>query len=111
MTIGDYLGGNHSLKVTTETLITKADEVSENVREMSTHMSALENLVKSTNSYWIGEAGDLYRNTHQKQQVEIAKMLKRLAEHPVNLRQAAQLYEGVISNAEPVVKGLPTDVI
>lgn len=112
MTIGDFLGGGNAIKVDTDVLITKANEVEEKVNNMKSRIGEIDDLVKGTSNYWIGEGGEAHRNLYVGQQEDIADILKRLSEHPVNLRTVAtQVYGGLVNDNKTVIEGLPGDAI
>ncbi len=112
MTIGDFLGGGNAIKVDTDVLITKANEVEDKVKDMKARISEIEELINGTNNYWIGEGGDAHRRLYEAQKEDIADILQRLSEHPGNLRTVAtQVYGGLVNTVDNVVKGLPGDAI
>ena len=112
MTIGDFLGGGNAVKVNTDVLITKANEVEDKVKTMRANIQEIEELVEETRNYWIGEGGDAHRKLYETQKEDVEEILNRLAEHPVNLRTVAtQVYGGLVDENKSVAEALPGDAI
>ncbi|MBR1472541.1 MAG: hypothetical protein IJ600_12990 [Lachnospiraceae bacterium] len=112
MTVGDFLGGGHTLSVNTDVLITKANEVEDKVKEMRTQFDQMTALIDGTRNYWIGEAGDMHRNLYNGHKEDIEKKLQDLEAHPVNLREVAnRVYGGLVSEIKETVEALPGDAI
>lgn len=104
------LSGIH-IKVSTEVLCDKAQLVSKHIRNMQNTFEQMEQIVNRTNYYWIGEAGDLHRQSYNRQKETIEIMLKRLKEHPVDLLTISENYEMAEQMAENITAELPGDVI
>ena len=102
---------NVQIKVTTEVLKAKADEVSKKISNMRSYFEEVENVITGTNGYWIGEAGDLHRKLYNDQKDKIEEIFKRLEEHPKDLVAIALNYEDVETRVEELSKALPGDII
>ena len=111
MTIGDFLNGGNALKVDTDVMLAKANDVEQKVKEMRARFADMERMIEESKSHWLGEAGDLHRNIYYGKKEEIDRILNKLAQHPVNLREAAKVYAGLASENDQVQKALPADVI
>lgn len=81
-----------SFRVQPEVLDQKAQEVSSEVERMERMFRAIQSTVSATQHYWIGEAGNAHRKAFQEQKDDIEMILKRLKEHPVDLRMIAGTY-------------------
>ena len=105
------IAGAVELLVTPEVLNQKAVEVEKNVANMRTHFENMRTLVEKSKGYWVGQAGDMHRQNYTEQQENIEQILKRLAEHPADLRVIAQTYSDTELKIEEVIQSLPGDVL
>ena len=105
------IAGAVELLVTPEVLNQKAVEVEKNVANMRTHFENMRTLVEKSKGYWVGEAGDMHRQNYTEQQENIEQILKRLAEHPADLRVIAQTYSDTELKIEEVIQSLPGAVL
>lgn len=105
------IAGGVELLVTPEVLNQKAVEVEKNVAAMRTHFETMRTLVEKSKGYWVGEAGDMHRQNYTEQQENIEQILRRLAEHPADLRAIAQTYSETELRIEDVIESLPGDVL
>lgn len=80
------------IKVEPDVLDAKAQEVSSAVSQMEQLFNSIQATVDRTQYYWIGEAGNVHRNAFREQKDDIEVILKRLKEHPVDLRKIANTY-------------------
>lgn len=103
--------GNATIKVSTDVLVAKAQEVTQSINSMSNCFDELETAISRTSYYWIGEAGDMHRKLYQEQKDEVAEMMKRLREHPRDLVTIAQNYEAAEKSVTEVANMLSGDVI
>lgn len=105
------IAGAVEILVTPEVLNQKAVEVEKNVSNMRTRFETMKTLVEKSKGYWIGEAGDMHRQNYAEQQENIEQILKRLSEHPADLRSIAQTYSDTELRIEDVIQSLPGDVL
>lgn len=103
--------GNATIKVSTDVLVTKAQEVTQRINSMSNCFDDLETVIGRTSYYWIGEAGDMHRKLYQEQKEDVAEMMKRLKEHPKDLIAIAQNYSEAEKSVTEVANILSGDVI
>ncbi len=103
--------GSVELLVTPEQLNQKAAEVEKYVANMRNRFENMKTLVEKSNGYWVGEAGDLHRQNYMSQKDNIDTILRRLAEHPVDLRAIAQTYTTTELKAQEIALDLPGDVL
>lgn len=108
--IGQVLG-NIRLKVEPTQLVAQADEVSKNVRKMEKLFEEMNGVINRTESYWIGEAGDLHRKLYRDEKDDIDQIVRRFKEHPKDLQLMAQEYTNAETAASSVASALPQDVI
>lgn len=105
------IAGQVMLKVTPENLLVKAQETTRNISKLKTVFSNLAGIIARTNSYWLGEAGDLHRKLYQEEKDNIEQMFARLSEHPRDLEQIARTYMNVEDVVEQMANELPGDII
>ncbi len=104
--------GSVELRVTPEQLNIKAGEVEKHVAQMKAHFETMKSLVEKSSAYWVGEAGDLHRNNYEEQIENIEVMIRRLNEHPGDLRTIAQTYTDVeLRVNESIIQELPGNVL
>ena len=103
--------GSVHIKVNSAVLNTKAQSVSNSIKNMANCFEQLETIINRTSFYWIGEAGDMHRKIYRDQKSQIDEMMKRLKEHPVDLVMIAQTYESTESAVQSMAAELPGDII
>lgn len=103
-------GGVH-IRVNPAELNQKAQSVSRSISNMERQFEQLETIINRTNSYWIGEAGNMHRQIYQNQKPKVEEMMKRLKEHPSDLALIAQNYMDTESSVTSIAADLPGDVI
>ena len=103
--------GQVELLVKPEILNQKAVEVENSVANMRSRFETIRTLVSKSSGYWIGEAGNLHRQNYENQKDNIDTILRRLAEHPGDLRTIAQTYTSVELKAQEIASDLPGDVL
>lgn len=99
------------LKVTPEELHRQSGVVSKNVSSIKEDFREIEFKVRSTASYWKGEAADSFRAMYSSYLDEIAEIIARLIEHIIDLNEMAGVYEEAESDVQEIIEALPTDVI
>lgn len=102
--------GNVQLKVKPEVLNEKAIVVENNVRKMKSAFEDMKAIVEKSSAYWVGEAGELHRKNYGEQVENIDTILRRLGEHPGDLRDIAQTYATAELKAEQRIEELPGNV-
>ena len=111
MNLPNISGANVVIKVTPETLVTKADEVLADVSLMKQNLDTLMQKIEGTKGYWIGEAGELNRKLFTDQKQEIETMMRRLNEHPNDLKTIAGKYTAIEKQVTVMANALTDDVI
>jgi WXG100 family type VII secretion target len=99
------------LKVSTETMKQQADEVDRLVASISGRFDEIKKYVEATKGHWVGSGGDAHRELYQAQVEEVDQIIRRLKEHPKDLREMAGIYESTEKSNVSAVQSLPTDVI
>ena len=80
------------IRVSTEKLYEKSDELKRITDELSREFSEVNNLVNATQQYWIGKAGDSLRKKYADMNTEVLDILTQLNEYPVDLQKMAGVY-------------------
>lgn len=103
--------GTVEFKVETSALKEQSTEVTNRINAVVRLFDELAQTIQNTHSYWIGEAGDLYRRSYEERKDQLNEMFRRLREHPRDLLQIAGVYEtGEQANTEAFT-ALQTDAI
>ena len=106
------ISGSVELLVTPEVLNHQATEVEKNVSNMRKKFETMKTLVEKSKGYWIGDVGDMHRKNYADQADNIDVMLRRLGEHPGDLRAIAQTYTASeLSIQQSIISELPGDVL
>ncbi len=105
------ISGSVELLVNTEIMVQQAGEVERLAADMRNRFDNISDIILRTRNYWIGEAGDLHRQRYDAQKENIEQMLRRLMEHPNDLRQMAGIYvqgeQGNVAKSQQ----LPSDAL
>ena len=106
------INGAVELLVTPEVLNQKATEVEKYVANMKKRFDNMKMLIDKSKGYWAGEAGDMHRQNYSVQVSTIDQILRRLGEHPGDLRTIAQTYSTAeLRIEESIIQELPGDVL
>lgn len=103
--------GSVAVKVTPKELVTQAEEVRRLGNDMKKRFDLLEDIMKKTKYYWLGEAGELHRKLYEEQKADISQMLRRLLEHPDDLLMISGNYKAAESKNVQSALTLDADVI
>jgi WXG100 family type VII secretion target len=103
--------GNVTLKVTPESLLTTSDAVSKRINSMSKYFDHIYSVVNQSESYWVGDAGDLHRKLFQDMKPGADEIFLRLKEHVRELQEMARVYTDTEKSITAALEELPTDVI
>ncbi len=103
--------GTVQMKVNSAVLISKAQAVSRQIKNMESCFERLDAIVNRTGYYWMGEAADKHRALYRERKPQIEEMMRRLKEHPADLLAIAQNYEKAESSIRSMAAELPGDVI
>ena len=99
------------LKVSTDVMVGKAGEISEQIATIERNWNKIKNRVKNTKIYWQGEASDVHQNNFKQLEEAGDKVLKRLREHPDDLLKMADIYTRTERAIQSKASSLPQDVI
>ncbi len=104
-------GSTVEIKVQTDVLDRKALEVTAKINQMERLFEGVQEMIRRTRYYWIGEAGDIHRKAFEDQRDSIEEMIDRLKEYPVDLRKIAGTYVEVENKQIQAIDGMPNDLI
>lgn len=82
------IGSGH-IKVTTEELQNKASAAESSIKTMKSNLQEIKSILESTNGYWVGEAGDLYRKTYAATDEVLQNIITELEKYPPSLMEIA----------------------
>lgn len=82
-----------ALGVTPEILKQRAQTLSDSIDKMCTNYRNLEQIMHDTQAYWIGDAGDRYRQDYDDKQSTIEDLEAQMKEYPDRILKMAGLYE------------------
>ncbi len=105
------ISGAVTIKVSSDALQKKAAEVSSRITSVSNRFTELEQIIRSTKHYWIGEAGDVHRSLYEERKSDVQLMIRRLREYPTELLQISGNYVAAEKTVEDSFSGLGGDVI
>lgn len=97
--------------VKTEVLVNQADEVARLINDTNNSFKELKRLVNGTNSYWVGEAGNVHREKYVKKEPDIDVAIRRLWEHVTDLKTMAGVYDTAERAAQSEAQNLISEVI
>ena len=100
-----------NIRVSTEVLYEKSNELKQIADELSNEFSEVNNLVNATQRYWIGKAGDSLRKRYTDMNADVLDILTQLKEYPVDLQKMAGVYVQHDSQAIQQASALPGDVL
>lgn len=100
-----------TIEVDTSVMINKADQVTEAILRMERTFDELQRIVSGTNGYWIGEAADHHRKMFYDEKENTQKILKRLKEHPSDLKLMAEGYDNTQTKLTEENQRLQSDYI
>ncbi len=83
-----------TIEVDTSVMVNKAGQVTEAIVRMERTFDELQRIVTGTNGYWNGEAADHHRKMFYDEKENTQKILRRLKEHPSDLKLMAEGYDG-----------------
>ena len=99
------------IKVSSEEIIRQADEGDRLVNTMSGRFDEINRYMDATKGHWVGTGGDTHRKLYQSQMDDLADLLRRLREHPKDLREMAGIYVDAEKTNVAAAQMLPTEVI
>ncbi len=99
------------LKVSTDTMISKANEITGQITTVERNWTKMKNLVKNTKIYWQGEASEAHQKSFQQIEESGDRLLRRLKEHPDDLLKMADVYIETEKAVESRAFSLPQNII
>lgn len=102
---------NIYIKVETSVLKSTAGEVQSLTRTLQEDFDSLQTQVRQTSRYWIGLAGDQYRQEFDAQKQETSEILNILNKYPEDLLTMAGIYDTSEQVNVESASALPSDII
>lgn len=99
------------VRVSSEEMMKQADEVDRLVNTMSARFEEIRQYMDATGGHWLGVGGDTHRKLYQSQMEDLTNILRRLREHPKDLREMAGIYVAAERKNVSAALALPTNVI
>lgn len=99
------------LKVSTDKMVSKANEITVQITTVERNWSKMKNLVKNTKIYWQGEASDAHQKSFLQLEESGDRLPKRLKEHPDDLLKMADLYIETEKAVQSRASALPQNII
>lgn len=99
------------IRVETQQLLTAADEVMERVKNVSAGFASIEQIVRSSDGYWMGEGQEAYEQSYLKRRARIEQILDDFRENVTDLRKIAGVYTSAEAGNLDAENPLPSDVI
>ena len=103
--------GNMTIKVTMEAFEAAALDLERKTAVCSAAYEAMRRRVRNMSSYWLGDAGDAYRELFLETEDDMDQILKRFREHPGDLRTMAGIYRQAESEQTEIGQAVPNDLI
>lgn len=100
-----------TLKVTPETLKALAKEYQEHIDSIQNQLNLIDNNVKGTRKYWLGDASNKHMEKYMDIQSDIKKTMNTVNKDPKDLLSIAGLYTEAEDTNIKTVSALPTDAI
>lgn len=104
-------GIDAKIKVTPEVLREKSHILNVKIQRIRQAFNLLERDVNGTNSYWKGEANDVYREAYTEFRDEVDEIIRRLSEHVRDLNEMAGNYQQAEDDIKNMIEDLPNNII
>ncbi|MCD8076176.1 MAG: WXG100 family type VII secretion target [Lachnospiraceae bacterium] len=102
---------NTTIRVSPDVLKSRASEAESKISQMNTALSGILQVVRSTSSYWTGEAADLCRKKYEEQQEQVETIMERMKIQPKTLLTIANVYQEGEEAATEASSQLPSDAL
>ena len=99
------------IKADPAVITAKADQVSRAIQNLDNTFQELDRLIQRTSMYWNGPAAEHFRALFNEEKPNIEDILKRLREHPGELKQMANNYQTTIEALSEENRQLRSDYI
>lgn len=100
-----------TLKVSPDQLKAKAQEIQDQISRFESSWKQLYQTAQNTKSYWVGNASTQHQKLLTTYEEDVARIIRRLKEHPEDLMKMAGVYEEGESAAQQIAQSLPVDII
>ena len=100
-----------TIQVTPEILVETSGNVEKYAEKIRSTYAGMQDKVRQTESYWVGDAGNLQRTLFARQNSDMEEIVRRFVQQAEKLQKIAQTYSGARASVNEVVLDLPSDVI
>lgn len=94
------------IKVSPEELRAKADAASDSIAKMRNRLNELNEIIKRTSHYWIGDAGEQHRKTYFEQEKIQGEIMNCLLGDLNKMREIAGIFQDAENESVKDVAGL-----
>lgn len=95
-----------TVRVDDEVLLRKGEEAWQQLKNCYDTLDRIQASVEAGSSFWMGQAGDLYREVLKKQIQSVKAALEELAQYPRELLAYAGLYSETISQSNSLAESI-----
>ena len=99
------------LKVTPDQLKSKSTVIENQITSFEKSWEQVMQIINNSKGYWIGDASQTHQKAFKVCQEDVQHIIKRLREHPEDLKRMSGIYEKTENLAVGLAQALPTDVI
>ena len=103
--------GSVEILVTPEQMYSAADLIGKNILSSRTAFDSILDDIRSTSSYWEGDAADKERQRFEKESGNFDAMIKNLNNYVTELKLITGIYEANENASVMIASSLPTDVL
>ena len=103
--------GSVALQVDSQVLRRQAAEVEQKINRMAQRFREMDEIVRRSERYWIGEAGEQHRQAYRKDSEAAEQMLQRLRGYPPDLLKISHNYEETEEGVASAASSLKTNVL
>lgn len=100
-----------TIVVDPEGLVAKSTDLKNKVGSLATQFEVMNNLMKRTESYWLGEAGNYHRDMYNRSVEDNETLVKRIEEYSAKLENIAMNYRSTDNKQIQEAGALPGDVL
>lgn len=109
--IRGLLVSNMELMVKPEEIIAQASEVKTNVETLEQSFNDIESKIQGTSGYWVGEAGDAFRDAYSAKVGDIQDVIVRLKSYSQALEEIARNYINAENDAKSIADSLLDEIV
>lgn len=97
-----------TVKVDTSVLQAKGEDAYQKLQNYQAALERIQALIMESSSFWIGQAGELYRSSMQNQIKQAMETVQVFLEYPKELLEYAGIYSETIRRTEELAQSVGT---